>query len=145
MNMDFCLSQAMKYNMDGIKQALLSYDLMCQFWTNLERRFDGNPYLTFPQSVEILRAIGLFHVHGHTDHCYARFAPTFIPGAGMVDGEILETLWAALNKIADSTRSQSTAHRRETLDDHMNDSNWKKLVGLSTSQSLFWTMILTDR
>ena len=49
----------------------------------------------------------------------------------MVDGEVLETLWAALNKIADSTRSQSTAHRRETLDDHMNDSNWKKLVGLS--------------
>ena len=63
----------------------------------------------------------------------------------MVDGEILETLWAALNKIADSTRSQSTAHRRETLDDHMNDSNWKKLIRLSTSQSLFWTMILTDR
>ena len=63
----------------------------------------------------------------------------------MVDGEILETLWAALNKIADSTRSQSTAHRHETLDDHMNDSNWKKLIRLSTSQSLFWTMILTDR
>jgi hypothetical protein len=24
----------------------------------------------------------------------------------------------------------STAHRRETLDDHMNDSNWKKLIGM---------------
>ena len=51
----------------------------------------------------------------------------------MVNGEVLETLWAALNKISDSARSQSTAHRRETLDDHMNDSNWKKLVGLSKS------------
>ena len=131
MNMDFCLSEAMKCNMDGIKKVLLSYDLMCQFWTNLKRRFSGNPYLTFPKDIEILRAIGLFHVHGHQDHCYARFAPTFIPGAGMVDGEILETLWAALNKIADSTRSQSIAHRRETLNDHMNDSNWKKLVTLS--------------
>jgi len=129
--MDFCLSEAMKYNMDDIKQALLSYDLMCQFWQNLEKCFEGNPYLTFPQAVHILRAIGLFHVHGHVDSCYARFAPTFIPGAGMVDGEILETLWAALNKIADSTRSMSTAHRRETLDDHMNDSNWKKLIALS--------------
>ena len=115
---------------------LLSYDLMCQFWRNVERCFQGNPYLTFPQTVEILRAIGLFHVHGHADHCYARYAPTFIPGSGMVDGEVLEMLWAALNKIADSARSQSTAHRRETLDDYMNDSNWKKLVSLSESYDL---------
>lgn len=143
-NMDFCLSEAMKYNMDDIGQVLLSYDLMCQFWTNLERRFEGNPHLTFPQAIEILRAIGLFHVHGHQDHCYARFAPTFIPGAGMVDGEILETLWASLNKIADSTRSQSTAHRRETLDDHMNDSNWKKLIGLGKICVAFRTKIFAD-
>ena len=80
--MDFSLSEAMKYNMDGIKQALLSYDLMCQFWKNLEKRFEGNPYLTFPQAVHILRAIGLFHVHGHIDPCYVRFAPTFIPKQG---------------------------------------------------------------
>ena len=136
MNIDFCLSEALKYNMEGIKQVLLSYDLMCQFWTNIEKCFQGNPYLTFPQAVEVLRSIGLFHVHGHVDHCYARYAPTFIPGAGMVDGEILETLWAALNKISDSAHSQSTAHRRETLDDHMNDSNWKKLVDLGESQAV---------
>jgi hypothetical protein len=49
----------------------------------------------------------------------------------MVDGEVLETLWAVLNGIANSIRSQSTAHRRETLDDHMNDSNWKKLIQMS--------------
>ena len=53
MNMDFCLSEAMKYNMAGIKQALLSYDLMCQFWKNVGKCFQGNPYLTFPQAAEI--------------------------------------------------------------------------------------------
>jgi len=144
MNMDFCLSKAMKYNMEGIKQTLLSYDLMCQFWKNVEKRFKGNPYLTFPQAVDIFRSIGLFHVHGHVDHCYARFAPTFIPGAGMVDGEVLETLWAALNKISDSARSQSTAHRRETLDDHMNYSNWKKLVSLGKSRNLSKRVAFSD-
>src|SRR6202521_3813800 len=51
--------------------------------------------------------------------------------AGMVDGEVLETLWAVLNGIADSIRSQSTAHRQEFLDDYMNDSNWKKMIQLS--------------
>lgn len=126
--MDYCVSEALKYNMEGINRSILLYDIMCQYWKNLGRRFEGNPYLTLPDAVEILRGIGLFHVHGHKDECYGRFAPTFIPGAGMVDGEVLETLWAVLNGIADSIRSQTTAHRQETLDDHMNDSNWKKLV-----------------
>jgi hypothetical protein len=129
--MDYCLSEALKYNTKGIPRVILLYDIMCQFWKNLKRRFEGNPYLDFPQAKEILRGIGLFHVHGHRDECYGRYAPTFIPGAGMVDGEVLETLWSVLNGIADSIRSQSTAHRRETLDDHMNDSNWKKLVHMS--------------
>jgi hypothetical protein len=127
MNMDYCVSEAMKYNMEGVNRSIWLYDIMCQYWKNLKKRFDGNPYLTMPDGVEVLRGIGLFHVHGHKDECYGRFAPTFIPGAGMVDGEVLETLWAVLNGIADSTRSQSTGHRQETLDDHMNDSNWKKL------------------
>jgi hypothetical protein len=133
MNMDYSVSEAMKYNMDGIPRVILLYDIMCQYWTNLKRRFDGNPYLSYPDATEILRGIGLFHVHGHKDECYARYAPTFIPGAGMVDGEVLETLWAVLNGIANSIRSQSTAHRRETLDDHMNDSNWKKLIHMGKS------------
>src|SRR5882757_2812932 len=128
MNMDYCVSEALKYNMEGVNRAILLYDIMCQYWRNLKRRFDGNSYLTFPDAIEILRGIGLFHVHGHKDECYGQSAPTFIPGTGMVDGEVLETLWAILNGISDSVRSQSTAHRQETLDDHMNDSNWKKII-----------------
>src|SRR6202789_2053845 len=131
MNIDYAVSAALKYNTDGIRRVILLYDIMCQYWKNLHRRFQSNPHLSYPEGMEILHGIGLFHVHGHKDKCYARFAPTFIPGAGMVDGEVLETLWAVLNGIANSIRSQSTAHRRETLDDHMNDSNWKKLIQLS--------------
>lgn len=131
MNMDYAVSEALKYNTDGIRRVILLYDIMCQYWKNLHRRFQSNPHLSYPEGMEILRGIGLFHVHGHKDECYARYAPTFIPGAGMVDGEVLETLWAVLNGIANSIRSQSTAHRRETLDDHMNDSNWKKLIQMS--------------
>src|SRR5438445_11446835 len=39
-------------------------------------------------------------------------------------------LWAPLNEISRSTRGMSMSHRREVIDDHMNDSNWKKLVDL---------------
>ena len=53
-------------------------------------------------------------------------------GSGQLDGEILEALWASLDKVVGSTRSMSCAHRQEVLDDYMNDSNWKKLVGTGT-------------
>lgn len=127
--MDYCLSECLKYKMNGIRRALLLYDIMCQYWRNLRRRFDSSHFLTFPEGLEILRGIGLFHVHGHQDKCYGRFAPTFIQGAGQVDGEILETLWSVLNSTSESLRTMSSAGRQETLDDHMNDSNWKKIVG----------------
>ncbi|KAG2035936.1 hypothetical protein BDR03DRAFT_824155, partial [Suillus americanus] len=57
-----------------------------------------------------------------------RYSLNFILGAGQVDGEILETLWAPFNKISPTARSMGQAHRQEILDDHMRNSNWKKLV-----------------
>ena len=59
---------------------------------------------------------------------YGHNVSTFILGAGVVDGEIIETLWEPLNHIAPSTWKASLEHRREIIDDHMNDSNWKKLL-----------------
>ena len=70
----------------------------------------------------------MFHVHGHKNECFTRYASTFILGTGVVDGEIIETLWEPLNHIAPSTRKVSLEHHWEIIDDHMNDSNWKKLL-----------------
>jgi hypothetical protein len=137
MNMDYALCEALKYNMGGIKDVLVFYDIMCQYWKNFHHRISSSPHLTIPPGLKFQRAIGLFHVHGHQDTCFARFAPNFIQGAGQVDGEILESLWAPLNLISGSTRSMSTAHRKEILDDHMNTSNWKKLIRMSTH--FIWT------
>lgn len=136
MNMDYSLCQALTYRMDGIPSALVFYDVMCQYYKKFHQRVSENPYLNLPSDLTILKSIGLFHVHGHQDVCFARFAPNFIPGAGQIDGEVLETLWAVLNEISRSTRGASAAHRREILDDHMNDSNWKKLIGIGNDCSI---------
>jgi len=130
MNMDYSLYWALRYRMARIRRVIFFYDLMCQYWRNLMLRFRGNPFLSWPEGLEMVWAISLFHVHGHVDQCYAWFAPTFIPGAGQVDGEILETLWSVLNISSPVTRRQTAANRQETLDDHMNDSNWKKIIGI---------------
>ena len=48
----------------------------------------------------------------------------------IIDGEIMETLWSGMNKVSVAARSMTKAHRQETLDDYMRDSNWKKTVGI---------------
>ena len=93
-------------------------------------RVSRSEHLRIPDDLELRLGIGLFHIHGHRDTCLARYSPSFIEGGRQIDGETIETLWAPLNEISRSTRGMSTSHRREVIDDHMNDSNWKKLVDL---------------
>lgn len=92
-----------------------------------KRFLDYRAFITLPV-VEFAKAIGMFHVHGHQDSCFFRYATSFVKGAAVVDGEILETAWSVLNRVSGSLRTATLAHRSEVLDDHMNDNNWKKIV-----------------
>ena len=96
----------------------------------MKERVAGSRHLKIPDDLELRLGIGLFHIHGHQDTCLARYSPSYIEGGRQIDGETIETLWAPLNEISRSTRGMSTSHRREVIDDHMNDSNWKKLIDL---------------
>ncbi len=133
MNMDYSLTQAL-HTCAKCKRVCHYYDVNCNFWLHFLKRCADSDFLSVPENMEFFRGIGLFHVHGHQNECFPRFAPSFITGAGQLDGEIIETLWVQLNEISGSTRHMSRAHRQETLDTHMNDSNWKKLtkMGIST-------------
>lgn len=131
--MDYSISEALQYRTAGLVLIFLLYDIMCQYWVNFLRRFQGSQYLTVPPGMQIKRGIGLFHVHGHQDSCLFRFAPSFVSGARMIDGEILETLWEPLNGMAASTRTSTLALRQEVLDDHMGDSNFKKMIRIGPS------------
>jgi hypothetical protein len=108
---------------------MIIYDIACQYFIHLRDRIG---YL-LPNGLEIDRAIGLFHVHAHKEQCFFRFSPSFIPGTGIVAGEILESLWAGLNTITPATRTATHAHRAELIDDHAADSNHKKTLAISES------------
>jgi hypothetical protein len=125
--MDYSLSQALG-SLNGIENVLVLYDIMCQYGARLHDRFNESPFITLPDNIRLKTGIGIWHVNGHVPECFVRYAPLYISKVGHVDGEILETLWSSLNEISRSTRSMSTSHRRELLDDHMNDSNWMKLT-----------------
>lgn len=129
MNMDWSLTEALaNSNIGGIKEVLHIYDINCEYHKHFQERVDRNEFLHIADHIKLLHAIGLFHVHGHKDDCLYRWATNYVPGAGVIDGEVLETLWAVLNTVATATRTASLAHRTEILDDHMNDNNWKKLL-----------------
>lgn len=128
--MDYAFSEAMKNtNIGKISRVILLYDINCQYSVYLMDRFQASHFLDMPQHITLVHGIGLMHIGGHIPSCFPRYTPTFIDGAGRVDGEILESLWSVLNEISPSTQNASHASRREMLDDHMNDSNWKKMLG----------------
>jgi Kyakuja-Dileera-Zisupton transposase len=114
----------------GLKDALIEYDVACQWSIHFDERVQNSSTLTWPNSMSHIDGIGKFHIGGHQPSCFPKYSLNFIRGAGQQDGEILETLWAVLNRTAGSTRAMTKFHRQEVLDDHMQDSNWKKLVNI---------------
>jgi hypothetical protein len=127
MNMDYSACQALSQNM-AVKKAVCIYDIACSWSINLDERIAASPYLQTTEDLDIIPAVGKFHLGAHIQECFPLFSLNFVKGSGQVDGEVLETLWSNLNKVAGQTRGMSEAHRQEVLDDNMNDSNWKKLV-----------------
>ncbi|KAI0704604.1 hypothetical protein C8Q76DRAFT_624101, partial [Earliella scabrosa] len=142
-HMDYATNWVLAF-LNGITTVLLLYDIMCQYFVHLRDRFEHSPHLHWPHGITMLRGIGQFHVHGHLPRCFARYSANFIKYIGIQDGEILETLWARLNEIAGSTRGMSSAHRREVIDDHMNDSNWMKLTRIVNALCRKWRRVCKE-
>ena len=139
--MDYAFLNAFNF-LPLIVMWFMLYDIMCQYWPGFLPRIRAIQDLVahiicFNDRLTFKCGVGLFHVHGHVKECYSRYAPTFIEGAGMLDGEIIETLWHTLNDTTSSARSMSWYHCQEYLDVHMGDSNWKKLIRMGRYQWFF--------
>ncbi|KAK6988503.1 hypothetical protein R3P38DRAFT_3332031 [Favolaschia claudopus] len=134
-NMDYSASEVIRQIPDSIKELLFIYDVVCQWVVYWADRFQTGKYLHvhYRDDLKLTAAVGKFHLGAHIMDCFWKYSLNFIQGAGEVDGEILETLWAPLDKLVGSTRNMSRAHRQEIIDEHMNDSNWKKMCGAVAS------------
>ena len=127
---DWGLYQSIKTtNVDPRQGIMLIYDIVCQYIIYFFERMGH----LLPVDLVVDAAIGLFHVHGHQDSCFFRYATTFIPGSAVVVGEILESLWAVLNEVTPAMRTATLAHRADLMDDHMTDSNHKKNISMGRS------------
>jgi hypothetical protein len=127
-NVDFAFLKALTtIGIDPDQGVLMIYDIACQYHIHLKERIGH----LVPPGLTIDQAIDLFHVHAHKDDCFFRFATTFIPGAAVVAGQIIESLWSTLNSISPTARTATLPHRAEILDDHTCDSNHKKMLAVT--------------
>jgi hypothetical protein len=127
-NVDFALIRCLEIVGVTVEQGImLIYDIVCQYIVHLMHRI-GNK---LPAGLTVERAIDHLHVHGHKDDCFYRFISTFIPGAAICAGQILESLWSNLNTISPTARTATLPHRAEILDDHCCDSNYKKMLAMT--------------
>jgi hypothetical protein len=135
-NIDYAICHALGYNTHGLSEALIAYDVACQWSIHFDERVKQSRHLHLPQELKWTPAVGKFHLAAHREQCFAHYSLNFVQGAGEQDGEVLETLWASLNKAAGSIRAMTQPHRQETLDEFILDSNWKKHINMGTLHAL---------
>lgn len=126
-NIDYSICQALK-SFPRHQRALIIYDICCQWIIHFRERVSESEFLAITEPLDILGAVGKWHLAAHIPECFPKFTLNFVEGAGQVEGEILETLWSGLDQVAGLTQAMSIAHRQEVLDDYMNDSNWRKII-----------------
>ncbi|KAF8218463.1 hypothetical protein L208DRAFT_1351219, partial [Tricholoma matsutake] len=110
-NIDYAICKALNSKtMKGINRSLLVYDIFGQWIINFLLQVNQSPFLSIPEGLKITGAIGDFHVVGHIDDCLPRYTLAYVPGSGVIDGEIVETLWAVLNETSQSAKGATMAH-----------------------------------
>ena len=111
----------------------ITYDIGCQWSKNFRARM-----LDFPDNMQINPAMKVdivilsWHINGHGQRCRKEFCLGYTRGAGRTCGEEVETTWSSTNALAPSVREMAPGARHDTLNDHWNGWNFRKIVGFRT-------------
>jgi hypothetical protein len=144
MNIDYAICNALKYQSLGLPEGLVIYDIGCQWVTHFQKRLKDSRHLLIPEVMELLVAVRKFHLSAHIRECFVLYSLNFVYGSGQLDGKILETLWSPFNFISAPARTMSMSSRHQLYDDHMRDSNWKKMVAIGQSSFIQTVQRLTS-
>ncbi|OAX31006.1 hypothetical protein K503DRAFT_704426, partial [Rhizopogon vinicolor AM-OR11-026] len=132
-NMDFLFFSTLRLRcLDTLN---ISYDIACQWHKHLWTRMSRLPvdYHQDYVSKTIRFFVPKFHLPAHISKCQTTYSFNWSRWVGRTDGEAPERGWSNINPVASSTKEMGPGSRRDTLDDHFGDWNWKKVVGLGAS------------
>jgi len=132
--MDYLFLSSLQQNTP--RRVVVSYDIACQWSRNIEKRCSIYPRnLISSQLLDVTYLVPKFHLPAHILQCQIDYSFNLVPGVGRTDGEAPERGWADTNKVASSTKEMGPGSRRDTLDDHFGDYNWRKVTGLGNDSS----------
>lgn len=120
-----------------VSRIVVSYDIACQWSKNILERcrlYPSNPIST-SQDLDMVYLVPKFHLNAHIQKCREAYSFNFEPKVGRTDGESPERGWAATNAVANSTKEMGPGSRRDTLDDHFGDYNWRKIISIGKISS----------
>ncbi|KAJ7926723.1 hypothetical protein B0H13DRAFT_2313220 [Mycena leptocephala] len=144
-NMDFIVASALA----GFCLLLLtiSYDIACQWKTNLAKRIEKLPADIRPplESIKLQCALPVWHAASHVEHCQDANSLSFKTGVGKSDGEGVERTWSRLNPAAFSTKDAGRGQRADTLEGKIDDQNYLKNVGLGESLQRKLVVAIAER
>ena len=109
---------------------VLMYDIACQWYKNFKKRMNQFPLdMQLTNGVSVDAAIPSWHINGHGSSCRQNFCLGYMKGVGRTCGEEIETTWSHTNPLAASVREMGPAARHDTLNDHWNGWNFRKIIG----------------
>ncbi|KAJ7253593.1 hypothetical protein C8J57DRAFT_1519322 [Mycena rebaudengoi] len=114
-NMDFMFLASIKGT--ELQRFYVSYDIACQWHINLWARM-----AKYDPDIRFLRRPQMGDLLG------PQFSFNLTRYVGQTDGEAPERGWANTNPLAGSTKEMGPGSRRDTLDNHFNDWNHKKII-----------------
>ena len=109
---------------------LISYDIACQWFTNLFKRIDSH----WPEEIKprpgthLTPAIPKLHEPMHQTANHQVYSLNYIKGVGLSDCECPERVWGPHNILGNSTKTQGPGSRQDVLDDHFGFWNWCKYI-----------------
>jgi hypothetical protein len=135
-NMDYMFFSSLEFCM--LFALIVSYDIVCQWYKNLWTRMSHyrESFNIDREKVSVKFLVPKFHLPAHIDKCHTSFSFNLTKGVARTDGEAPERGWSFIDPAAPSTKLMSPGQRRETLDDHWGDWNWKKVIGMGRVFSL---------
>ncbi|KAF9467072.1 hypothetical protein BDZ94DRAFT_1329986 [Collybia nuda] len=118
-----------------LKAFVISYDIVCQWSINLQTRMAAldHTFIVFNGKACVKFLVPKFHLPAHIVKCRNNFSFNYALGVGRTDGEAPERGWAEINPLAMSTKEMGPGSRRDTLDAHFGDYNWRKIIGMGNN------------
>ena len=87
-----------------------------------------SPEMQIPEATKVDVAVPGWHINGHSKLCRTTFNLSYMEGAARMVGEDIETIWAGTNPLAPSVCEMGPAAWHDTLNDHWNRWNFRKVV-----------------